>query len=232
MTSAVTPQQILSFWFGEGVWGSPEIASVNFSIQSPLWWGMKSDLSGPISPEEKTAIDESCQVFAEFVRKCGRGELSDPIWDTPDGLYAQVLLCDQLSRNCFRGTDEAFAYDSKGSEIARKLVANEHHLAFTSPDLFVFLLTPGQHSEDLQDHAMNLEILQVLADKFGADNRTYLFTKKHCEDHYDVVRRFGRYPHRNAALGRENTADESVWLADHDNLPAWAKSQVPKPKPL
>jgi uncharacterized protein (DUF924 family) len=52
---------------------------------------------------------------------------------------------------------------------------------------------------------------------------------KSCADHKRIVERFGRYPHRNPAMGRESTADEAAWLADYDNLPGFAKSQLPKP---
>ena len=229
--AAFTPQQVLSFWFGEGVWGSPDMGSTNFSACLPLWWGMKPDFSGPVTPGEKEANDNRAKQFSDLIRACGRGELTDASWQSADGLYAQMLLCDQLSRNCFRGTDEAFAFDTKAVECTRSLFAQKHYLTYQTEHEFVFLITPMQHSEDAKDHEISYAILSAMADKFGSDHPGYTRTKKFQDDHYKVIQRFGRYPHRNAALGRESTAEEAIWLADYDNLPVWAKSQLPKPKP-
>jgi hypothetical protein len=91
-----------------------------------------------------------------------------------------------------------------------------------------FLLMPGQHSEDAHDHAVNDEILRVMCDRFGPEHQGYKTSKHYQDQHADVIRRFGRYPHRNSALGRESTPEERAWLAGYDKLPEWAKSQLNK----
>lgn len=186
---------------------------------------MRTDLSGKLSQDESAAVDKSCRVYAELIRACGRGELVGPEWESPEGIYAQMLLCDQLSRNSFRGTAEAFAYDARGAKFARKIFDERLHENFEVGH-FNFLLTPGQHSESPDDHKMGVQLIVFMKDKFGPDNLQTRVLEAHVNDHKAVIDRFGRYPHRNAALGRENTPEEAAWLADYDNLPGWARSQM------
>lgn len=86
----VSPNEVLDFWFGKDAFGNPEVMSKPIPSQMSLHWGMKPDMSGPISPEEKTAIDESVRSqFAEAIRACGDGKLTGPEWETNEGIYAQ-----------------------------------------------------------------------------------------------------------------------------------------------
>mmetsp|Transcript_50278 Transcript_50278/g.98560 ORF Transcript_50278/g.98560 Transcript_50278/m.98560 type:complete len:218 (-) Transcript_50278:55-708(-) len=213
-----SPQQVLDFWFGEGRWGTPAIVA-SMDSQSKLWWGSAS-------PEESKKIDESAYQFVDAVRACGKGELDKQAeWVTVDGLYAQMLLCDQLSRNCFRGTSEAFAYDTRAMELARQLFDLGAHKHFVLPE-FTFLTCPGQHSEQLADHVLNMQVCAFLQSKVGSDHPYFTLLQQSCQDHKAVVERFGRYPHRNASLGRASTPEEQQWLADYENLPSWARSQM------
>jgi len=90
---------------------------------------------------------------------------------------------------------------------------------------FNFLLTPGQHSEDLKDHDMNMELLAYCKGKFPCSPQVGQL-EKYVVEHADLCRRFGRYPWRNEAMGREDTEEEKAWLDDYDNLPSFAKSQM------
>ena len=131
-----------------------------------------------------------------------------------------MILCDQVSRNAFRGTPDAFAFDDAAIVEARKIYADETYKQYQAGH-FMFLFTPSQHSELKTDHDMGLALLEYAEDKFGKDKFAQM--RHHVIEHKAVVDRFGRYPHRNKQLGRDSTPEEEAWLADVDNLPAWAK---------
>jgi uncharacterized protein (DUF924 family) len=120
--------------------------------------------------------------------------------ETPDGALALLILLDQFPRNCFRGTAHQFATDPLALMFAREAVARGHHLAF-EPDLRNFVLLPFEHSERIedQDRYMELALGDTELEKWGRIHR-------------DIIVRFGRFPHRNAALGRETTAEEQAFL--------------------
>jgi uncharacterized protein (DUF924 family) len=226
MNSSITPMNVLDFWFGEGAWDTEKMNDM--SPRMPLWFGMNGTTYHPISVEEKNANDATCLIYADLIRSSGRGELMDKKeWITPSGLYAQMLLTDQICRNAFRGTSEAFATDDHAMKLARIIFTKNYYKDYNTFTPFIFLVTPGQHSEDIADHELNSSLTEYFLNKFPDDvaPKTIL---KHCEDHTNVVKRFGRYPHRNILKNRESTPEEEAWLADTDNLPSWAKSQIPK----
>ena len=232
-TATVAPRAVLNFWFDDA-WATPAMHRSNkeWKKMNPLWWGI-SPTYKPLSAAEHSAIDATCQQFAALVRACGTGTLRGAQqWEEPDGIYASMLLTDQLARNCFRGTPEAFAYDEAAIGFARRLFAEGEgaYLTYDAPVLFTFLTTPAQHSEQLADHEMNRAICARMEELFGADAPVVVSTKNSIEKHRRVLARFGRYPHRNAALGRANTAEEQAWLDDVENLPGFAKSQLVPPK--
>lgn len=149
---------------------------------------------------------------------------------------AQLLLCDQLSRSVFRGNDEAFAFDARALVLARTLSENlleakatlETPLsgAFYIPYL-VFMLTTFMHSERVDDHKSLARLLDYADSHAPACLQDWFaLMRRGGEAHTRVVERFGRYPHRNAAQGRPNTPAEDAWLADVENLPSWARSQM------
>lgn len=121
---------------------------------------------------------------------------------TPDGALALCLLLDQWPRNCFRGTGHAFATDPLARLFARRAVAVGHDQAFEEA-LRPFFYLPFQHSEDLADHRQSLALYGALTTP-DAD--------KWARHHHDIIARFGRFPHRNAALGRITTQEEAAFL--------------------
>ena len=141
-------------------------------------------------------------------RRAKQGALDD--WaDTPHGGLALLILLDQLSRNLHRGTAEAFAADAKARAIARDMIARGFDQALTPVErMFVYL--PFQHSEDLADQDASVRLFEAL--RATLDDQTCDYALRH----RDVIRRFGRFPHRNAALGRTNTPDEDAYLAEPD----------------
>lgn len=169
-------------------------------------------------------MDEQARAFIPLIRAAGDGSLNEEQWSSCDGLVARLILLDQLSRNAFRGTVEAFAYDTAAVAVASQLIemtiAQPHELPAPAA---MFVSTCLMHTEDLAQHDKAAAFLEAHVRSSGAPS----LTKQLSDDlpsHTAVLRLFGRYPHRNELLGRESTADELAWLASKD-CPGWAKSQ-------
>ena len=122
------------------------------------------------------------------------------------GALALVILLDQFPRNMFRGSGQSFASDALALSTAEQAIARGFDLELPEPDR-VFLYVPHMHSEDLevQDRCVALVRERI---KGNAENAL------HARAHRMVIQKFGRFPYRNEALGREMTADEERWLAD------------------
>lgn len=128
------------------------------------------------------------------------GELA--AWaDSPEGALALLILLDQFPRNAFRGTARMYATDPQAREIASRAEA-AGHAAHVDAGLRPFFFLPFTHSEDSedQDRAVRLQTPQ------GGDSL------KFARHHRDIIQRFGRFPHRNALLGRETTPEEQAFL--------------------
>lgn len=121
---------------------------------------------------------------------------------TPLGRLAEILVLDQFSRNLHRGSPLAFAQDAQALALAQELVAGGHDAALT-PVQRAFAYMPYMHSESAAIHAQAL----VLFDQPGLENNLQFEVR-----HRDIIARFGRYPHRNAVLGRNSTPEELAFL--------------------
>lgn len=121
--------------------------------------------------------------------------------DAPRPCLARVILLDQFPRNMFRGEARAFASDALARAAARAILERGWDKAMTpSEQLFAYL--PFEHSESLQDQDLSCELMK----DFGPEQRQY------AERHRDIIRRFGRFPHRNSSLGRQSTPAEIEFL--------------------
>lgn len=123
---------------------------------------------------------------------------------TPEGALALVLLLDQVPRNAFRGTPRMYATDGRALEAARAAVAAGHDLALAGDDRRMFLYLPFEHAEDAEAQR---ECLRLVSSRI-ADPEYLDYARRHLE----VVERFGRFPHRNAILGRGSSAEELEFL--------------------
>jgi uncharacterized protein (DUF924 family) len=130
----------------------------------------------------------------------GRQELMDWL-ATADGALALVLLLDQYPRNAFRDTPRMYETDALARHVADRAIAASHDRS-VSEELAVFFYLPFGHSEALSDQ----ERCVALAARLGEPNHGR--ARHHC----DIVRRFGRFPHRNTLLGRATTAEEQRYL--------------------
>ncbi len=188
-------EDVLAFWLGPP--GSPP--------NLKRWFTRDDALDAEIRTRFGTTIDAAA-----------RGELEE--WKTtPRGRLALVIVCDQLSRTAFRGTPRAFALDALAREVADRALAEgdleAHERAPAS-----FLAMPFVHAEDRARQARGIEIFERLADG-GADEATARYLAagvSAAKQHAALVERFGRFPHRNAILGRASTAEEEEYLARPD----------------
>ena len=122
--------------------------------------------------------------------------------DTAEGALALLILLDQIPRNVFRNSGHAFATDSLALHHARRAI-DAGHDARTDASLRFFFYMPFEHSEAIADQDRAVELFTALGntDLLGYANA-----------HRDVIVRFGRFPHRNRALGRDSTPEEQAWL--------------------
>jgi uncharacterized protein (DUF924 family) len=148
------------------------------------------------------AFDALCRErLGEAHLAAARCEL-DGWAESPEGALALLLLLDQIPRNIFRDSAHAFATDGLARHFARLALDAGHDAAF-EPALRAFFYLPFEHSEALVDQDRSIALFAALGD---ANYRDYAIA------HRDVIVRFGRFPHRNDAFGRETTPDERAWL--------------------
>ena len=148
------------------------------------------------------AFDAECRArfldahFAAARREC------EGWMDTAEGALALLVLLDQIPRNVFRGSGHAFASDGLARHYATRAIAAGFDAA-SETGMRMFFYLPFEHSEDMADQDRAVALFAALgnANLLGYANA-----------HRDVIARFGRFPHRNAALGRANTPDEQAWL--------------------
>ena len=152
--------------------------------------------------ERNYAFDaEVRRRFLTLWQKAVAGELSS--WEaTDEGTLALVIVLDQFPRNMFRGTSQAFASDVLARDVARRAIARGADQRI-DPVLLEFLYLPFMHSEHLPDQ---LHCVALFQNTENAENLKY------AREHADIIRRFGRFPHRNRLLGRETTPDEQAFL--------------------
>lgn len=128
----------------------------------------------------------------------------DSMADGSIGALALIILLDQFPRNMFRGTPRAFATDPKARSIAEATVAQGFDQTLTGIErAFVYL--PFEHSERLEDQDRSVALFEALGDAESLD---------YAVQHRVIIERFGRFPHRNAILGRESTPEEEAFLKE------------------
>jgi uncharacterized protein (DUF924 family) len=159
-----------------------------------------------IDPE----FDRRCKaLFLKSYTDAAFGRL-DGWRKAPRSCLALVLLLDQLPRNMFRGTARAFETDPKAREISRHALASGFDRKLSQIMRYFFYL-PFEHSEDLNDQMESVRLAGALADEYG-EYPEGAEIRKSAEVHLETIRRFGRFPGRNQALGRRSTKAEVAFL--------------------
>lgn len=184
----VSQTEILDFWFGR-------LPSETGSGQRRQVWFTK-----------EAAFDQEIRTRFEAVyAKAAAGNL-DTWQETPAGCLALILLLDQFPRNLFRSDPRAFATDGKALALTQLAIARGFDQSLPPVQRW-FLYLPLMHSEDLDHQQRSVELFATL--QHDPDVATaYPYAIKH----RDVIQRFGRFPHRNAVLGRANTPAETAFL--------------------
>ncbi len=177
--------EILEFWFGDG----------SDPARERRWFA------------QDAAFDQACRAgFMTDHERAAGGEL-DRWKEEPSSTLALVLLLDQFPRNIFRGAPRAFATDPKALATAKDAGARGFDLALP-PVQRPFIYLPFQHSENLDDQKESVRLFHKLA----AEHPAMAGYVQYAEQHIGLIRRFGRFPHRNAVLGRASTAEETEFL--------------------
>jgi uncharacterized protein (DUF924 family) len=183
---------IRDFWFGAA--GHPERGRMR------KMWFEKSD-----------AFDAELRArfLADHERAAGGG--CDALAATPDGVLALMILLDQLPRNLFRGQARAFATDARALAIATRAVDSGLDRQL-SPVERVFVYLPFEHSEDMASQRRAVALFEGLPATADFPEAERLRAIDYAHRHLAIVERFGRFPHRNAALGRASTPAEIEFL--------------------
>ena len=179
-----TPCILVPIALRAGFWFDPQLDP---GQRDKRWFGKEAALDAEIR-----------RRFLALYQEGAAGGLA--AWrDTVRECLALVILLDQFPRNMFRGDARAFAADALAREAARTLLPRMGEL---SPDERLFACLPFEHSESLDDQRLSCELIAPL----GAELARY------AQRHFEIIERFGRFPHRNAALGRASTPEEIEFL--------------------
>ena len=177
------------------------------------------------------SLDKLCQPFIPIVRelKSKPQTLIGDEWGSIDGKIAKVLLADQLSRSCFRGEPEAFAYDEIARDLVHELFNEKNRNETLKKPAAILYLLPWAlaHSENIKDLESALSIIELTAKAYPEFILFEGRNKQAVYQHHQVLEKFGRYPQRNNALGRKSTIQEKKWLDNKENLPIWAGGKLP-----
>jgi uncharacterized protein (DUF924 family) len=191
----MSPEAVLEFWIGDAARNSDAAKA-----RSKRWY------------HSSTADDEAMRSqFGATLQQAEQGTLRDWI-TTPYGRLALVILLDQMSRNLYRGTAQAFANDARALDIATQMVdAGEHQCL--APIEQVFLFHPFEHAESLSAQQQSVQLFSALLEQAPTDWHQQLQSfLNFAIVHRDIVASHGRFPHRNKVLGRKNTSGEDDYL--------------------
>lgn len=196
-------EDILIFWFGHRC-----TATAVAEEKTELWWSKNNRID-----------QEIIHRFAATTESIVNGEL-DHWRETPHGLLALIICTDQFPRNMYRDTANAFSYDSIALDTTKYCIDSgaERHL---KPIERVFAYLPFEHSETLIEQQRSITLYQTLLSEMEitVPNESELFRNYYefAKRHYDVIARFGRFPHRNHILGRPASEEEKCFLTQRDS---------------
>jgi uncharacterized protein (DUF924 family) len=179
-------EALLTFWFGHG--------TAEYLRPRAVWF------------TKDAAFDT--EVRARFLpdwERASRGELA--AWaDEPERCLAYIILCDQVPRNIFRGDAKAFSTDPLARDAATRAVDRGDDRTLPPVQRW-FVYLPFEHSESLDDQRTAVALFEQLR-----DDPTSAVAIEYGRKHLEIIERFGRFPHRNAALGRPSTPEEEAFL--------------------
>lgn len=178
-----TQSNILIFWFGEP-------SSPNYESHKSFWFQSTPELDAQVR-----------ELFEDAYKQALNGEL-DSLSESAEGSLSLILLLDQFPRNMYRGTPGAFLSDPQALKIVKEGIFKKFDKVLNKVQKLFFYM-PFQHSESLEDQEASLQLYKTLGQPEAFQ---YAF------EHYEIIKRFGRFPHRNKILGRINTVEELEYL--------------------
>lgn len=189
-------ETILSFWFKEQQLTAPQIDG-----RMDVWFG-----------EDALFDEEVVRLFADDVEAASEGRITH--WATDaHGRLALIILLDQFRRNIYRNSADAFAQDKTALKLCVEGAMEKKDKGLT-PIQRVFFYMPLQHAESRKVQEKSRKIYAKLAEAVSATNKeTFETIAQFAELHADIVDQFGRFPHRNTVLDRENSAEEDEYLS-------------------
>lgn len=190
MSPAAGPDAILAFWFGPA--DSPD-----YGKPRRQWFAKDADFDRIVAERFGALVDAA---LADAL----------PDWsEAPTGLLAKILLLDQFTRNIHRGLARAFAGDAQALGAAQRLLSTGADQQLL-PVERAFAYLPFEHAEDADMQALSVQLFDTL----GRAHPALADYARHARRHREVILRFGRFPHRNTALGRQSTAAEERYLRE------------------
>jgi uncharacterized protein (DUF924 family) len=187
-----SPQEVLDFWFGrEGEEGYGEFREA--------WFNRDPEFDREIRDRFEPVYEEAAAGRLDHWKSEARSCL------------ALIVVLDQFPRNMYRGDARMYAADEKAREAARHAVEHAYDREL-SPYGRLFMYLPFEHSEELDDQRLSVELFRGLATEMGSEDLLGYAVR-----HLEIVERFGRFPHRNEILGRRTTLEESKFLSRPDS---------------
>ncbi|MBF2065589.1 MAG: DUF924 domain-containing protein [Calothrix sp. C42_A2020_038] len=179
--------EIIDFWFGS-------CTDAGYGKPREVWFSKELDFDQTIRTR-----------FLKDYEKAALGYLDD--WKAaPLSSLALILLLDQFPRNMFRGTSEAFATDWEALSVAQHAIKQGYDRSLLPVQRW-FIYLPFEHSENIEHQRCSVELFKQLSDDADSANAI-----QYAIQHMEVIERFGRFPHRNAILGRTSTTEEKEFL--------------------
>ena len=205
--------RVREFWFGRSLTGSgpghAEMASRAQELKRRMQMWFENE------PLRAQARDELVRTgFAALLDRAVRGELAH--WaDSPRRCLSLIILLDQFPRQIYRGTARAFASDAQALRYALQGMQSAADAALNLVERLFFYM-PLQHAESLDVQDESVAASQRLVNESPPELRSsFEQSLAYAREHREMIRQFGRFPHRNVILGRAHTAAEAAWLKDH-----------------
>jgi uncharacterized protein (DUF924 family) len=205
--------RIREFWFGRSLTGPLQAhaettsRSLALSRRVSLWFGEDEQVR---SQQDETIRHE----FGDLVERAGRGELNG--WaDSSRRRLSLIILLDQFPRQIFRGTAHAFEYDPKALNLVLSGLQSAADGALNIIER-IFFYMPLQHAEsmEVQDESVGA-FKRLVVDSPVELRATFEASLQSAEEHREIIRQFGRFPHRNRLLGRNPTLEEAAFVKKH-----------------
>lgn len=194
-------EEVYEYWFGKGSLTDPSY----MQQRSKLWFGKDPKVDAEMGERFRSKLTQPPDPALQKWKVARKGTI------------ALVILHDQFPRNIFRGTPKMFAWDEYAKEVACEALSQGIH---ESVNIFeaMFLVLPFEHSEKLSDQQESVQLFSDIRNRcpkelqsFGDEILNYAIR------HMDIIERFGRFPHRNAVLGRTSSREEREFLESPDS---------------